>query len=122
MPSEKKGAISGQTQDVLRRRLERHVAEQYPGRCARIIVRFRGPFAYVDALEPAAFRRLGVVSPDQDDGIHLFRLRYLGHPDRWQFAFYKYSDETYEPSVGFTGSFVVTPEEAFDCAALAYLS
>ncbi len=52
---------------------------------------------------------------------HLCRLGFLGNMDRWAFAFYKYSDEKYELSVGPSGSFEVTPEEAFDCAAGLYL-
>ena len=52
---------------------------------------------------------------------HLCRLGYLGSPDRWEFAFFKYSDEKYEPSFLHSGEFAGTPEEAFDCAAQVYL-
>ena len=52
---------------------------------------------------------------------HLCRLGYLSHPDLWEYAFYKYSDEKYAPSVVASGSFQATPEQAFDCSAGAYL-
>lgn len=53
--------------------------------------------------------------------IHLCRLGYLGSPDRWEFAFFKYSDEKYKPSLLPSGSFAGTPEEAFDCSGHVYL-
>ena len=53
---------------------------RWAGHCREIAVRFRGPYAYVDAC-----------------------------------------DESYEPSVLFSGSPVGAPEEAFDCAAFVYL-
>lgn len=37
-------------------------------------------------------------------------------------AFYKYSDETYELCALKTGTFLGTPEEAFDTAAQVYLT
>jgi hypothetical protein len=40
---------------------------------------------------------------------------------RGAFAFFKYSDEKYEPSFLPSGAFMGTPEEAFDCAAQVYL-
>ena len=51
----------------------------------------------------------------------LCRLGYLGSIDRWQHAFFKYSDEKYELSVVASGSFEATSEEAFDCSAGVYL-
>ncbi len=66
------------------------------------------------------------TTPEERAGIEatptrLCRLGYLGRADLWEFAFFKYSDERYEPSVLPSGAFVGTPEEAFDCAAQAYL-
>ncbi len=103
---------------ALRRRLEEHAAAKWAGRCRSIIVRFRSDFAYVDAYATSS----SVEDGDQDVPVRLCRLGYMGNPQRWAFAFFKYSDETYEPSLAFLGSFVVTPEEAFDCAASVYLS
>lgn len=85
-------------------------------------MRFRGRYAYVDAypvkedlLPGASAEEIGrIKSPP----IHLFRLGYLGNIDQWEFAFYKYSTETYQPSFTIAGSFVGTPEEAFDTGAV----
>jgi hypothetical protein len=108
-------AIPESTRSALQTRLQRHGRDASGGRCRSIEIRFRGRFAYVDA-QPAGDE----VSDEAP--IHLCRLGYLGNPEHWEFAFYKYSDNTYERSFLPSGSFVGSPEEAFDCAALAYLS
>lgn len=41
----------------------------------------------------------------------LCRLGYLGGPERWAFAFYRYSDGTYEPSFPILGLVRGTPKE-----------
>jgi len=46
----------------------------------------------------------------------------LGNDDAWECAFFRYSDEKYELSLGASGSFEATPEEAFDCSARIYLT
>jgi hypothetical protein len=111
---------------ALRRRLERHVRERWAEHCRAIDVRFRGSFAYVDVLQKDGWH-LPDTPQDTRDLIdatptRVCRLGYLGSPDRWAFAFYKYSDEIYEPSFLPSGAFAGTPEEAFDCAAGVYLS
>lgn len=77
-------------------------------------VRFRGTYASVEVFPSGE-------SP-MSAPIQLCRLGYLGSDERWAFAFFKYSDETYEAAVGLSGSPWVTPEEAFDCSAFAYLA
>jgi hypothetical protein len=52
-----------------------------------------------------------------DPHSHLCRLRHCGQ-DRWSIAFYKYSDERYEPSFFASGEQVGTPEEGFDVGAV----
>lgn len=108
-------AIPESTRLTLQAPLQRHARDEDGGRCRSIEIRFRGRFAYVDA-QPA-----GEDVPDEGP-IHLCRLGYLGSAEHWEFAFYKYSDDRYEPSFLPSGSFVGSPEEAFDCAAFAYLS
>lgn len=108
-------AVPETTRWTVRARLERHAKEEWNGRCRAIDVRFRGRFAYVDALP--------VLDGGPDEApIHLCRLGYLGQAERWQFAFYKYSGDSYEPSCLPSGSFTGSPEEAFDCAAFTYPS
>jgi hypothetical protein len=111
---------------ALRQRLERHALGQWKDNCRAIDVRFRGSFAYVDAFEknpwhppdtPQETRDLIDATPKR-----LCRLGYLGSPNRWSFAFYTYSNESYEPSFLPSGSFEGTLEEAFDCAAGVYLT
>lgn len=98
---------------ALRTRLERHALDRWEEHCRGIDVRFRGSFAYVDALQkngshlpdtPQETRDLIDATP-----TYLCRLGYLGSPDQWAFAFYKYSDEIYEPSFLPSGAFEGTP-------------
>lgn len=110
---------------ALRTRLERHALDRWKENCRAIEVRFRGTFAYVAALQKNGWHLPDTPQETRDlidaTPTRLCRLGYLGNPDRWAFAFYKYSDETYEPSFLPSGAFEGTPEEAFDCAAGVYL-
>lgn len=110
----------------LKRRLEAHAAVHWKARCRKVQVRFRGIFAYVDALPVRHFFMPGLTAEQRAQieatPTHLCRLRYQGRPDSWGFAFYKYSDERYEDSFLPNGSFNGTPEECFDCAANVYLN
>lgn len=120
-----KGSIPEAAQATLRARLERHVRAHWKDRCREVVVRFRGAFAYIDAFPLQQQFMLG-TTPEEQARIeatptHLCRLGYLGNLERWEFAFFKYSDEKYEPSFLPSGAFVGTPEEAFDCAAQVYL-
>jgi len=106
--------VPAEVQGALRARLERHVRSKWQRSGAEIVVRFRGAFAYVGAI----------TRQDRGDELAspLFWLAFLGDVDRWTFALFKYSDENYELCLGASGSFVATPEQAFDCAARLYLS
>ena len=118
MGAKSRASIPEAMRRALRTRLEAHAAARWADRCRSIAVRFRGAYAYIDAFASEELRGEG----DSEIPIHLCRLGYLGHPDRWTFAFLKYSDEVYEPSVVLSGALEATPEEAFDCAATVYLS
>ena len=112
-------------QHALRSRLQRHVRAHWKDRCREVVVRFRGRFTYVDAF-PLHHQFMPGTTPEgmaqvEETPTHLCRLGYLGSPDHWEFAFFKYSDEKYEPSFLPSGEFAGTPEEAFDCAAQVYL-
>jgi len=121
----RKGSAPDAVQSALRSRLERHVRTHWKDRCREVVVRFRGAFAYVDAF-PLDRQSMPGTTPEEQAQIeaaptHLCRLGYLGSADRWEFAFFKYSDEKYEPSFLPSGMLVGTPEEAFDCSAQVYL-
>jgi hypothetical protein len=105
--------------------MEQHVRTHWKDRCREVVIRFRGTFAYVDAF-PLGHQFMPGTTPEERARIeatptHLCRLGYRGRPDLWAFAFFKYSDEKYEPSFLPSGSPVGTPEEALDCAARVYL-
>ena len=53
--------------------------------------------------------------------MRLCRLGCLGSVNKWEYAFFKYSDMKYALSLVASGSFEATPEEAFDCSAGVYL-
>ncbi len=85
----------------LAERLRARQRERWP-QLEDLRVRFRGPFAYVDAVIEG-----GEVLP-------LCRLRYTGSADRWGFAPYLGSKGGYETSVLPDGSFTGPPEHALD--------
>lgn len=97
------------TKASLTSRLNTHARHHWP-QLARVDVRFRAGFAYIDGRLP--------------DGttIKLCRLRYGGSASRWGFAIYRASHDDYEDSVLPAGTFVGTAEDALDCAASLYLN
>ncbi len=88
--------------------LTSHARAHWPS-LARINVRFRANFAYIDACEP------------DGDIVKLCRLRYSGSAHFWGFAIYRASHDDYEDSYLPTGTHVGTAEDAFDCAANLYI-
>ncbi len=95
-------------QHHLRVRLNERARERWPA-LARIEVRYRAGFAYVDGVLP--------------DGQlqRLCRLRFGGVLHTWRFAIYLASKDGYEDSVLPSGLPVGSPEEALDCACGLYL-
>jgi hypothetical protein len=91
---------------TLTRRLETHRAARWP-QLARLDVRYRGEYAYIDAVT--------------DDVWPLCRLRYTGSASRWGFAIHLASRDGYEESILPSGLPAGTPEEALDCACGLYL-
>jgi hypothetical protein len=89
----------------LEKRLRSHAQAKWPG-CRAVVVRTRGAFVYVDAQ-----------GREDEQPEPLFRLRYMGDAENWEFAFFTWSRETYEPSVLDSGLPFGTPEECFDAAA-----
>jgi hypothetical protein len=97
------------TKSSLQQRLNQRARERWPA-LARVTVRFRAQFAYVDGHLAD-----GEVLP-------LCRLRYGGSASQWGFAVYLASKDGYQDSVLPTGYTAGTPEEALDCACGLYLS
>lgn len=103
--------IPDKVKTMLQKRLEQHISEKWSHTLVKLDLRFKSTFAYVD-----------VKDPTENFPTHLCRLGYQGDADNWTFAFYKYSDDVYEKSRDWEGSFITTPEKAFDVAATVYLT
>ncbi len=121
-----KGPIPESVREALKDRLLRHVSRRWKNRIRKLFIRFHGAYVYIAALE----RQKGDLSPLQivryaDQGevpVELCRLGYLGLVEEWEYAFYKYSDDCYAPSVVASGRFTAAPEQCFDTSAGVYLS
>ncbi len=121
--------------DIKRRtkeRILRYAESNLAGRYTTLDIRFRSYFCYVDAYTepklpdkdwPADFpeTREEHIERLRNIPYHLFRLKYLGDDERWELAFYNYSNEKYELSVFPSGDFLGTPEVALKTAAEFHL-
>ena len=120
-----KGPIPEAVREKLATRLLRHVTRRWTGRVRKILLRFHGAYAYVAVVEAVRGEKVqSQVCRYIEEGevpLQLCRLGYIGNIDHWMYAFFKYSDECYAPSVVASGSFLAAPEQAFDCAAGVYL-
>jgi hypothetical protein len=101
--------IPDSTKSSLHQRLAARATERWP-QIARIDMRYRAGFAYVDAVLP--------------DGqtLRLCRLRYGGYANMWGFAIYRASHDDYEDSYLPTGHSAGTAEDALDTACGLYLA
>lgn len=89
--------------------IREHAESRWPA-LARIEVRFRAGFAYVDGVLPA-----GQV-------LKLCRLRFHGVLHTWGFAIYLASRDGYEDNFLPSGVPSGSLEEALDCATGLYLA
>ncbi len=101
--------IPESTKGSLEQKLRTRQRERWP-RLREIRVRYRGEFAYADAVMTD-----GETSP-------LFRLRYAGRASVFGFATHLRSREGYEDSVLPNGPFGATPQDAVDFACGLYLA
>ena len=118
-------AIPEKVRTTLRDRLENHARTAWNKRYARVEVRLRGEYAYIEATESDPWIRPDATEQEikqiRQTPTKLCRLTWTGNADTWGFAFYKYSDDCYEPSICLEGSFAGSPESCFDTAAQLYL-
>ena len=123
--------IPDAVQQETTRRLLAYAAKRYKGRYARLDIRFKGQFCYIDAYqEPDKSQKPYPGSGEtvaefherlRNTPIHLFRLRYCGPhhgPKCWSLGFYTYSHEKYEPSFFRSGEMYGTAEEGLDVGAV----
>jgi len=96
------------TKASLEQRLSARAHERWPD-LARVSVRHRANFSYVDGALP--------------DGttLKLCRLRYVGSAHNWRFAIYRASHDDYDESIFPTGLPIGTCEDALDTACGLYL-
>jgi prepilin-type processing-associated H-X9-DG protein len=97
------------TKTSLGQRLTAHARDRWP-QLARVDVRFRANFAYID----------GHLS--NGEVLSLCRLRYGGSASRWGFAIYRASHDDYQDNILPSGLAAGSPEEALDCACGLYLN
>ncbi len=101
--------IPDSTKSSLQQRLTARARERWPA-LARVAIRYRAGFAYVDGVLP------------DGDVLRLCRLRYAGSARMWGFAIYRASHDDYEDSYLPTGSMGGTAEDALDTACGLYLA
>jgi hypothetical protein len=97
------------TKTSLGQRLSQHARSRWPA-LAKVQVRFRAQFAYVDGYLPD-----GEVLP-------LCRLRYGRSASSWGLAIYRASHNDYQDNILPNGQFTGSPEDALDCACGLYLN
>jgi hypothetical protein len=102
-------AIPESTKVSLQQRLTLHAHTRWPG-LAKIDVRYRAGFAYVDAALP------------DGETIPLMRLRYQRSAHLWGFAIYLASRDGYQDSVLPNGLPIGTAEDSLDCVGDLYLT
>jgi hypothetical protein len=103
-------AIDQSTRTAVTARITAHIRRGWP-RLPAPIVRFRGPFCYVDA-----------VLPGHRDPTPILRLRYQGSPERWDIGIWLASDDRYtetELPTSF-GPRTGTPEDGIDHTFILY--
>lgn len=119
-----KGPIPKPIREALKERLLRHVSRKWKNRIGKVFVRFHGAYVYLAALErqkgDLSLPRIVRHAEQGEVPVELCRLGYLGLLEEWEYAFYKYSDNCYAPSVVASGRFTATPEQCFDTSVGVY--
>lgn len=87
--------------------MQAHAKVKWPA-CKAVAIHGRGAYAYVEAR--------GKDDPELEP---LCRLRYMGSVDTWEFAYFTWSRQKYEPSVLDDGLPFGSPESCFDAAAFS---
>jgi hypothetical protein len=89
--------------------LDHYASQRWPD-LEEVTLTWRGSYAYVR------------VWTTMTESVPVARIRYLGHPQLWEFAIYRASHEDYEPSRLPNGDLIGTPQDALDCALGLYLA
>ena len=102
-------AIPDNTRRLLARRLDARRQQRWPN-LTNLDLRYRGDFVYLTTTDFTG------------DPMPLCRLTHLNNTERWGFAIYLASRDTYQNSILPTGRPTGTPEQALDCACGLYLN
>ena len=94
-------------------RLRTYAEDRIGHRSSDLVVRFRAQFCYLDLLRTPA-PPAEITEQPTDSLVFLGRMRYFGNPDRWSFAIYSYTTESYEPCSFASGEAAGPPEDAFE--------
>lgn len=120
-----RGPIPEVIKEQLKERLLNHIKKKWSDSVAKLLLRFHGRYTYVAVVENQGNHKVNPrVCRYIEKGeipLEICRLGYLWGIDKWEYAFFTYSDERYVPSVVASGSFEATPEQAFDCSANVHL-
>ena len=120
--------IPERTKRDVETRLKEYAAKHYADDYAKIEIKFRGAFCYIDVFtNPPVSHKMPVDKTQaemldrlRNTPTHLCRLRHFT-VDRWTCGFYLYSSNKYELFTMGDGSFDCTPEEGFEMAASVQL-
>ncbi len=97
--------IPSHLQQVIIERVNKYASKQKWCSKFQIILRYKGQFCYLDALE------------EGKEPFPIGRLRYFDL-ERWSLAFYTYSNERYEPCLFETGEWFGTLEQAIEICSV----
>ena len=123
--------VPTQLQPEIKRRIEAHAVAHFAGRYARLDIRFKSVFCYIDAFVEPQEPSPGLLEITKETKEQfmtrlrstprkLCRMRYFG-ADRWSFGFFSYSNETYKLSVFESGDFFGSIIDGFQIAANVHL-
>jgi hypothetical protein len=95
--------------DPVAEQLSQHARAHWP-QCQKVVVEHRRGSTYVAAKVKG-----------EREPVPLCRLNAVGNLGLWEFGFYSFARDKYEPSLLPSGKPFGTLEECFDCAASLYL-
>ena len=123
--------ISKSRQPIIVHKIEEHAFKNFAGKYARLEIRFKGVFCYIDAFvepSPPDSELLKITKETADEYMtrlrstprKLCRMRHYDI-DRWSFGFFSYSNEKYQLAVFKSGDFFGPIIEGFHTAATVHL-
>lgn len=91
--------------------IDHHASKRWPA-LKEVTIIWRGSYGYLT----------GFLSTADNDRIKLCRIQYLGDPDRWAYAIWQASTDSYAQALLLDGQPTGHPTLALDTACTLYLS